>query len=59
MKNEPFKLEFNKVMKRLRNESAPGMMKLEPDFFNKLLNFFLIGDSYYFTLNHQTLALNL
>ena len=23
MKNESFKLEFNKVMKRLRNESAP------------------------------------
>ena len=34
----------------------PSMMKLEPDFFNKLLNFFLIGDTYYFTLNHQTLA---
>ncbi len=31
MKNESFKFEFNKVMKRLRNESAPGVLKLEPD----------------------------
>ncbi len=56
MQNESFRLEFNKVMKRLRNESAPGVLKLEPDLFNKLLNLFLIGDSYYFTLNHQTLS---
>jgi len=52
MKNEFFKLEFNKVMKRLSNESAAGMPKLDLDFYNKLLNFFLVGDSYYFILNH-------
>ncbi|HTB26400.1 MAG TPA: LuxR C-terminal-related transcriptional regulator [Puia sp.] len=56
MKNEFFKLEFNKVMKRLSNESAAGMPKLDLDFYNKLLNFFLVGDSYYFILNHQSLA---
>jgi DNA-binding CsgD family transcriptional regulator len=56
MKNDFFKLEFNKVMKRLSNESADGMPKLDLDFYNKLLNFFLIGDSYYFILNHQSLS---
>ncbi len=53
MKNEPFNLEFNRIMKGLSNESAPSMLTDEHDFYKKLLNFFLIGDSYYFILNHQ------
>jgi DNA-binding CsgD family transcriptional regulator len=57
MKNEPFNLEFNKVMKGLSNESTPSMLNLEQDFYKKLLNFFLIGDSYYFIINHQSLAI--
>jgi DNA-binding CsgD family transcriptional regulator len=57
MKYESFNLEFNKVMKGLTYESAPGMLKLEQDFYKKLLNFFLIGDSYCFILNHQSLAI--
>jgi DNA-binding CsgD family transcriptional regulator len=32
------------------------MPKLDLDFYNKILNFFLIGDTYYFILNHQSLA---
>jgi DNA-binding CsgD family transcriptional regulator len=57
MKNESFNLEFNKVMKELSNESAPGIMEFEQGFYKKLLNFFLIGDSYYFIINHQSLAM--
>jgi DNA-binding CsgD family transcriptional regulator len=57
MKNEPFNLEFNKVMKGLSNESAPSMLKLEQDFCKRLLSFILIGDSYYFIINHQSLAI--
>ena len=56
MKNEPFNLEFNKVMKGLSNESSPSQLKVEQDFSKNLLNFFLIGDSYYFILNHQSLS---
>ncbi len=54
MKNEPFNLQFNKLMKGLSNVSAPRMLKLEHDFYKKRLNFFLIGDSYYFIINHQS-----
>jgi DNA-binding CsgD family transcriptional regulator len=56
MKNEPFNLEFNKVMKGLSNETAPSRLNLEQDFYKKLLNFFLIGESYYFIINHQSLV---
>jgi DNA-binding CsgD family transcriptional regulator len=56
MNKKPFNLEFNKIIKGLSNESAPSMLKLEQDFYKKLLNFFLIGDSYYFILNHQSFA---
>jgi DNA-binding CsgD family transcriptional regulator len=54
MRNEPFNLEFNRIMKGLRNESAPSMLRPEQDLYKKLLNFFLIGDSCHFILNHQS-----
>jgi DNA-binding CsgD family transcriptional regulator len=57
MKNEPFNLEFNKVMRGLSNVSAPSKLKFKQDFYKKLLNFFLFGDSYYFIINHQSLAI--
>ena len=56
MKKESFNLEFNKLIKGLSNESAPSLLKLEQDFHKKLWNFFLIGDSYYFILNHQNFS---
>jgi DNA-binding CsgD family transcriptional regulator len=59
MLKESFNVEFNKLIKGLSNESAPSMLKLEQDFYKKLLNFFLIGDSYYFIINHQSLAFEL
>jgi DNA-binding CsgD family transcriptional regulator len=55
MKQETFNLEFDKMFKWLGNESSPSKMKLEMDFYKKLWNFFLIGDSYYFVINHHTL----
>ena len=55
MKQEPFNLEFNKIFKGLGNESAPGLLKFELDLYKKLWNFFLIGDSYYFIINHHSL----
>jgi DNA-binding CsgD family transcriptional regulator len=54
MKQEPFNLEFNKVIKGLSNESAPSILQFEQEFYKKLLTFFLIGDSYYFIINHQS-----
>ena len=55
MQQEPFNLEFNKIFKWLGNESAPSMQKIEMDFYKKLWNFFLTGDSYYFIINHHNL----
>src|SRR5579862_8584787 len=57
MNKEPFNLEFNKIIKGLSNVSAPSTLKFEQDFYKKLRNFFLIGDSYYFVINHQSLAM--
>jgi hypothetical protein len=59
MKQEVFSQEFNKIFKRFGNESVLDLLQLELDFYKKLWNFSLIGDSYYFILNHNTLALNL
>jgi DNA-binding CsgD family transcriptional regulator len=59
MKSEIFNQEFNKAIKWFATESAPGLLKLELDFYKKLLNFFVIGDSYYFIMNHNSLAFEL
>jgi DNA-binding CsgD family transcriptional regulator len=56
MKEEPFNYEFNKIFKWLGNESAPSILQFELDLYKKLWNFYLIGDSYYFIINHHSLA---
>lgn len=55
MKSELFNQEFNRIFKKFGNESAPSLLKVELDFYKKLWNFFFIGDSYYFVLNHHNL----
>ncbi len=57
MKTEPFNLEFNKILKGFTNESSPSLLKFEQDFYKKLLNYFLLGDSYYFIINHQSFSI--
>src|ERR1700719_5317381 len=57
MKQEPFNIEFKKIMKQLSNESTPSLLNLELNFYKKLTNFFLIGDSYYFIINHHSLLM--
>ena len=44
-------------MKQLSNESTPSLLNLELNFYKKLTNFFLIGDSYYFIINHHSLLM--
>lgn len=55
MKSEFFNREFNKAFKLYANDSAPGLLKLELDLYKKLWNFLLVGDSYYFIINHHSL----
>ena len=55
MKQESFNLAFAKIFKGLANEIAPSSPKLELSLYKKLWNFFLIGESYYFVINHHSL----
>ncbi len=56
MEQKLFNLEFQKVMSRLSNDSAPSFLNFELDFYKKLWNFFLIGESYYFIIDHHNLT---
>ncbi len=56
MKQESFNLAFTKIIKGLTNEIAPSSLNFELSHYKKLWNFFLIGDSYYFVLNHHSLT---
>lgn len=56
MKEDDFNREFNQMFKWLGNESSPSLLKFELDLYKKFWNFFLIGDSYYFIINHHTLT---
>jgi len=57
MKKEPFILEFNKLIQGFINKSAPSRLKPEYNFYAKILDFFLLGDSYYFIINHQNFTI--
>jgi DNA-binding CsgD family transcriptional regulator len=59
MKEEVFDLAFNRIFKWLGNESNPSHLELKLDVYKKLWNFLLIGDSYYFIINHHTLKFEL
>ena len=56
MKQEPFNNEFNKIFKWLGNETVPSQLRFELDLYKKFWNFFLLGDSYYFIINHHSLT---
>lgn len=55
MNPEHFNSEFNKRFEWFGNLSVPTNLKVELDLYKKLWNFFLVGDSYYFIINHHTL----
>jgi DNA-binding CsgD family transcriptional regulator len=57
MNQEPFNYEFSKMMKWLGTESVPSLLKFDPDYYKKFFNFFLLGDSYFFIINHHTLKM--
>jgi DNA-binding CsgD family transcriptional regulator len=57
MKPTLFEEEFNKLFKWFSNETSPSLLKAELEIHKKLLNFFLIGESYNFIINHHTFEL--
>lgn len=55
MQAEIFNHEFNKIFKGFTNESVPNPFNFEFDPYEKLGDFLLPGDSYFFVLNYHTL----
>lgn len=55
MEPKHFSREFNKMFKWFTSESSPALSKLDLDLYKKFLHFFILGDSYYFVLNHHSL----
>ncbi|WP_295664584.1 PAS domain-containing protein [uncultured Mucilaginibacter sp.] len=47
--------EASKIWKRFASESAPNMLQLELELYKKLLNFFQVGDYYYYIFNFKKL----
>ncbi len=59
MKRKLFEEKFNNLWNWFSNETSPGLLKVELGIHKKLLNFFLLGDSYHFIMNHNTLQIEL
>lgn len=55
MKLQLFRHEIDKQMRLLTNDPGTKLMSLEIGFYKRLLEFFVLGDSYYFILNNKTL----
>lgn len=55
MEPELFRQEFNKIFKRFSSEFSPSLLQSELDFYKRFWNFFILGDSFYFILNHHSL----
>lgn len=56
MKQQLFKQKFNNMFAWFTNETTvPGSLQFDLDLYKKLWSFLLVGDSYYFVLNHHTL----
>jgi len=59
MEHKLFKHELDKVFTRIGSESSPRELNSIIDQYKKLWNFFILGDSFYFVLNHHTVELEL
>ena len=59
MKLESFSNEANKIWKRVATESEPNLLQMELNLYKKLLNFFQVGDYYYYIFNLKTLQFDL
>src|SRR5690348_3526935 len=59
MKPELFRQEFDRMFQWFSSESAPGLLQSEIEFYKKFWNFFILGDSFFFILNHNRLEFEL
>jgi len=59
MKLELFSDEANKIWRRAAGESVPDLLEIELPIYKKLLNFFQVGDHYYYVFNLRKLEFDL
>jgi DNA-binding CsgD family transcriptional regulator len=59
MNLELFTGTATKIWKQAASESNTELLKVELDIYKQLLNFFQVGDYYYYILNFQTQSLDL
>jgi DNA-binding CsgD family transcriptional regulator len=45
------------MIKWLGADTIPGQLKFDADYYKKFFSFFLLGDSYYFIINHHKLKM--
>ena len=51
MKTELFNAEASKIWKKITSDSSPDQVTVELDLYKKLLNFFQVGDYFYWVFN--------
>lgn len=56
MKPALFKNEFDRMFSWFTSDTTPSPLKLELNLYKHLWNFLLVGDSYYFVMNHHNLS---
>ncbi len=54
MKPEIFQKEFENIFEDYTNESSPSGLQIDSELYKKFHALFLLGDSYYFIINHHT-----
>jgi|SRR5450432_511397 len=59
LKVEQLNEETNLIWTRFASQLSPDLLRLELDLYKKLLEFFQVGDSYYFVFNFKTLEFDL
>jgi DNA-binding CsgD family transcriptional regulator len=59
MKFELFNSETNKLWKSMSSKTASGDLQVELELYKKLLNFFQVGDYFYFIFNMQNVEFDL
>jgi len=59
MKIELFNTEANNIWRKVTSQSAPDQLHVELDLHKKLLNFFQVGEYYYWVFNLTTFELDI
>ena len=59
MNTELFNIEANNIWKKAPSETSVGQLHVELELYKKLLNFFQVGDQFYFVFNLVSIQLDM